>query len=192
MAVGRRKPDFHAFTQTYNGVAGQLRTTVGICEAFDPKAQPDQLPAVHETTALWDTGASKSVITPATVAALGLSPAGLTGIHTAGGHSERMTYMVNFILPNKVGVVGVQVSECDASNNDLFGALIGMDIIGMGDFSITNMNGLTVMSFRTPSVATIDYVAEAGARKSRRLSPGDPCWCGSGKKYRRCHGLSKA
>lgn len=36
--------------------------------------------------------------------------------------------------------------------------LIGMDIITTGDFSITNYNEHTTMSFRTPSIQTIDFV----------------------------------
>ena len=39
--------------------------------------------------------------------------------------------------------------------------LIGMDIIKHGDFSITNVNGKTTFSFRTPSVKEIDYVKES-------------------------------
>jgi hypothetical protein len=41
--------------------------------------------------------------------------------------------------------------------------LIGMDIIGRGDFSVTCVGGKTCMSFRFPSKATIDYVAEGKA-----------------------------
>jgi len=36
--------------------------------------------------------------------------------------------------------------------------LIGMDVITLGDFSITNHNGITCMSFRVPSSHEIDYV----------------------------------
>jgi hypothetical protein len=37
-------------------------------------------------------------------------------------------------------------------------ALIGMDVITQGDFAITNLNGKTVMSFRVPSIAMIDFL----------------------------------
>ena len=36
--------------------------------------------------------------------------------------------------------------------------LIGMDIITLGDFAVTNRDGITVMSFRTPAQGRIDYV----------------------------------
>ena len=38
------------------------------------------------------------------------------------------------------------------------GVLIGMDIITSGDFSVSNYNGKTVFTFRTPSQERIDYV----------------------------------
>ena len=45
--------------------------------------------------------------------------------------------------------------------------LLGMDIITIGDFSITNQAGNTVFSFRVPSQHTIDYVAETLAAKKK-------------------------
>ena len=54
--------------------------------------------------------------------------------------------------------------------------LIGMDIIGLGDFAVTNADGKTTFSFRVPSVEEIDFVPDAeesnvmegGNRKTRR------------------------
>jgi uncharacterized protein YecA (UPF0149 family) len=66
-----------------------------------------------------------------------------------------------------------------------------MDVITLGDFSITNWNDKTCMSYRYPSLHEIDY------RKSPKLKVpfmadatwrNDPCPFGSGKKYKRCHG----
>jgi hypothetical protein len=54
-------------------------------------------------------------------------------------------------------ILGIIVSEVDGlsgGNN----ALIGMDVITLGDFSITNHKGNTCMSFRVPSGHEIDYV----------------------------------
>ena len=65
--------------------------------------------------------------------------------------------------------------------------LVGMDVICNGDFSITNLNGRTWMSFRIPSCAAIDYVAEATKLTYAGVKPNDLCPCGSGKKYKRCH-----
>jgi hypothetical protein len=38
--------------------------------------------------------------------------------------------------------------------------LIGMDIITMGDFVVSNKGGVTVMSFRVPSSGNWDFVEE--------------------------------
>ncbi len=38
--------------------------------------------------------------------------------------------------------------------------LIGMDIIGAGDFAVTNKDGKTVMTYRYPSSKCIDFVTE--------------------------------
>jgi hypothetical protein len=39
----------------------------------------------------------------------------------------------------------------------LFNVIIGMDIITLGDFAISNKDEKTVLSFRIPSVDTIDF-----------------------------------
>mgnify|MGYP003298516742 CR=1 FL=1 len=49
-------------------------------------------------------------------------------------------------------------------NND-GDVLIGMDVIRYGDFTISNYNGKTKMSFRIPSIQETDYVEEARKNK---------------------------
>ena len=63
------------------------------------------------------------------------------------------------MLPNNVGVADVHVTE--ASNLGNCDVLIGMDIITLGDFTITQDNGCTIFSFRFPaSEKYIDFVEE--------------------------------
>ena len=78
--------------------------------------------------------------------------------------------------------------------------LVGMNIIGMGDFSITNFNGETTMTFRVPSLEKNDYVSEIAEHNkmlkihNSQLLHGikDPkCPCKSGKAWNNCHGKSK-
>ena len=47
--------------------------------------------------------------------------------------------------------------------------ILGMDVITQGDFSITNLNGNTVFSFRVPSLHRLDYVAEINSAKKQYL-----------------------
>lgn len=191
------KTSFRALTVKYNGKASQILTEIAVMPAFDPRQQPIA-PTMKSTNAvaLWDTGATKSVVTKATADALGLVPAGVTMVNHAGGSSQRNTYMVNIVLPNKVSMVGVLVSECpDIVGN--FGAIVGMDIIRQGDFSITNAQGQTWMSFRIPSVEHIDYVVQANRIAFAGVGRNDPCPCGKkgpdGKplKFKHCHGVGK-
>lgn len=85
----------------------------------------------------------------------------MTQVQTAGGLRPVETYLVNILLPHAVGFQEIQVTKMDfGSSGDI---LIGMDIITTGDFSITNKDGITVFSFRTPSQLHVDYVKEHNA-----------------------------
>lgn len=189
MAIG-----FHAFTIKYNGTADRIITELNLSQAFGPDNVPSPPPPLISTSALWDTGATRSVITPSLAKHLGVMPTGTAMLQSAHEIKPCNTYLVNLYLPNKVLIPGVLVNECADTAN--FGAVIGMDIIASGDFSITNVNGKTWISFRIPSINGIDYVAEAekieAERTKKVLIPrvgrNDPCPCGSGKKYKKCCG----
>ena len=97
--------------------------------------------------AIWDTGAYGSVISPRVAEELGLMPVGVKPIQTANGTYEAYAYVVDVMLPNKLVIRGVEVSESDLKVCD---ALIGMDIISMGDMKITN-KPTTKFMFRIPA-----------------------------------------
>ena len=42
-------------------------------------------------------------------------------------------------------------------NDGSIGFLIGMDVISLGDFSLSNHEGKTTLSFRVPSMGGMDY-----------------------------------
>jgi hypothetical protein len=178
---------FQALTIRANGRLNRIVTDIEVTPAFDPAAPPTPVPVRLRTKALWDTGASRSVLSIESVNALGLSPVGTVQVHHGDGTSSRSTYLVNFYLPNNVGIVGVLASEFPASHTE-FAVLLGMDVIGLGDFSITNVGGQTCMSFRTPSCEHIDYVAQANRLAYAGVGRNDACPCGSGEKFKRCHG----
>jgi hypothetical protein len=183
-----------AFTQQHHGfLANRIVTDVKLSVAFDPKNQPPNI-EFYDTKALWDTGATHSIITDATAKAMGLVSTGKRLVQHGGGKSEHKTHVVHFFLPNRVAILGVLVTE-HPENDGSFGAIIGMDIIRGGDLSITNHGGETCFSFRYPSHSRIDFVQEFD--KNKRIIPAlgmpkvgrnDPCPCGSGKKYKKCHG----
>ncbi len=79
-------------------------------------------------------------------------------VQTAGSAYDAETYLVSILLPNEVWFPQVRVSKAPLIGDDV---LIGMDIIGSGDFAVTNRDGRTVFTFRVPSVERIDFVRAA-------------------------------
>jgi predicted aspartyl protease len=182
----RPLPNSHSFTIKFNGLVNRIITEIGVSEAFDQMKPPTNLPKVARVQALWDTGATQSVITKDTAEKLGLKPVGVTKVIHAGGTSDCNTHLVNLILPNNVTVQGLLVSE----NADIvghFGAIIGMDIINHGDLALTNASGQTWLSFRIPSASRTDFVNEFNQQLRSSIGPNEPCYCGSGRKFKKCH-----
>lgn len=156
-----------AFTIKSNG--GILRVLVSKVNVFT-SGQPN-----HATiNAIWDTGATGSAITKNVARHLGLIPTGMAQVNTAGGIVPQLTYTIDIGLPNDVLIQGIIATEIDALAGGC-DALIGMDIITLGDFSITNHNGNTCMSFRVPSGHEIDYVQNPyyGITPIKHLPPGN-------------------
>jgi hypothetical protein len=83
------------------------------------------------------------------------------------------------MLPNGVAV-NTRATLATVEGSDV---LVGMDVISLGDFSITNVGQKTVVTFRVPSCETIDYVAEA--RGISAANGGPPV--GSGSRWDRRH-----
>ena len=118
----------------------------------------------------------------------------MADVHTAQGSHRTETYLVGIILPNKVAFPSVKVSK---GNVHGFDVLIGMDIIGSGDFAVTNKDGKTVFSFRTPSMGVIDFVKDSQYQTPAPVSPtkisrSAKCPCGSGQEMLRTYGSSRA
>jgi hypothetical protein len=176
-----------AFTTSYNGRSNVLASKVGIIEALDPTRPPANAP--KEFLAVWDTGATNSVITENVIIQCQLKPTGITVVDTAQGSHRTETYLVGIVLPNLVGFPSVRVSK--GTLTSAYDVLIGMDIIGSGDFAVTNKDGKTVFSFRLPSTELIDFVKHPQYRtpaSSVKVGRNARCSCGSGKKYKNCHG----
>jgi predicted aspartyl protease len=108
--------------------------------------------------AILDTGASGTVITQEVVNNLGLIPTGMSIVHTANGVAQQNTYIIDIALSEGILLRDITVT-CATALSGGCNILIGMDIINQGDFSITNKNGITCMSFRIPSMHEIDFCA---------------------------------
>jgi len=143
--------------------------------------------------ALWDTGATCSVITPNIVKELNIAPSSYTFVSGVHGKARAAQYYIDFGLPNGVMVPKVLVVEGNPAGCDL---LIGMDIIGLGDFVVSCCNGSTQFGLRMPSEITReemlemlkDTSAEPTVKTGKQVGRNSPCPCGSGIKYKRCCG----
>jgi len=110
-------------------------------------------------SALWDTGATGSCISKGLARHLGLKPIDMCIVRGVGGTSSSNVYLIDVLLPSNVIINNVRVSEF--LDNGAFGIIIGMDIITLGDFAISNKNGKTTVSFRIPpSDNPIDFVEQ--------------------------------
>ena len=149
-------PGSYTFTTRAEGLRDVLRNECKVSKAWDPRSGPPEPPA-NEFMAIWDTGATRSVISDRVVAACELKPMTSVQVHGVHGPSTTPVFLVNLVLPNKVRVPGLPVTLGKLGEADV---LIGMDIIGRGDFAVTNFDGKTYFSFRMPSEAHIDFVTE--------------------------------
>ena len=191
--IVRLKDRVMSFTVEANGTLRSLETPAVICKAFDP-ANEKSPPNPKEYMAIWDTGATNSLITEKVVNECSLAQISIVEVHTASGTEMAEVYLVNIGLPNKIMMPGVRVSK-----GTIFGnceVLIGMDIISRGDFALTNKDGKSMFSFRMPSMEKIDFVKQSSPKlppkPTKSVTPkigrNAPCHCGSGKKYKKCCG----
>ena len=107
-----------------------------------------------EYKAIWDSGATNTVISQEIIRALALEPIGVTLVNTSGGIRQTYTYLIHVTLENRVQFQHIRVTEGSIYGADI---LIWMDIITQGDLAITNKDKMTTFSFQVPSREKIDF-----------------------------------
>lgn len=180
--------DVHALSRRYGNVVRQIVSDVTITNLVTGES--------CKTFAIWDTGATGCVISEDVAAQLKLVPTGYKNVSGISGNRRSNEYFINITLNNEQISLNSSVTDCNALSNDgTIGMLIGMDIISMGDFSITNFDGKTTMTFRIPSLEDVDFCRDINEAKKYRairvqwLKHGNKkCPCGSGKPWEKCHG----
>jgi hypothetical protein len=140
-----------AFSVSEDRLSNVLISRVKITPFFNPNTSKI---AAKNYIAIWDTGATHSVISENVVEEQRLIPTGVAEIHGVHGSALRPTYLICVYLPNGVYIDNLQVTDGNLGDAD---ALIGMDIINYGDFAVTNFRGKTTFSFRSPSTEKIDF-----------------------------------
>ena len=146
----------YAFTQQYQGRSNKIITPIAVSKAGNFKNNATPI----EYSALWDTGATSTTISEKIVNDLNLVAHDQVSLMTANGSALKDVYYVNIVLPNNVMISSLRVVNVDLTDdpNNKIDALIGMDIISQSDFAITNVKGLTTVSFMIPSHEKIDFV----------------------------------
>ncbi len=145
-----------AFTLREEKLTAEIVTPCRVCEAKS-STEVFSLSDMTEVSALWDTGATASVISDTLAKQLHLEPVTQCMTYHAQGQKLVNVYLIDLVLPNRILVRGVRVTEGQLNG---FGMLLGMDIINLGDFTITHRDRKTVFSFQIPSTHEYDFVKQ--------------------------------
>lgn len=147
------------FIKSYDKVERELLTDCGIATPFDLEGLDAASLQPRFYKAIWDTGATSTSVTERVAAECGLKPTGITKLYTVGSEEAQTvdTSLASIFLPNNVVLPKQRVLTATIEDADI---LIGMDIIGLGDFLITNHNGKTTLYYRFPSIGADDFPQE--------------------------------
>jgi hypothetical protein len=138
--------------ESENGLLPHLLTPCHISQAFDPGKNATKCPRT-EFKAMWDTGSTKTVITPGVVEALGLKPLRSIKsvlIHGVDGIEKSAAYEINLSLLSHITFHELTVVSKNPGDA-WWDVLIGMDVISQGELSVKNVNSNTVWSFSMPT-----------------------------------------
>lgn len=145
----RRLHAVSAFSVDFGGIEDAIVCDVAVANSDESS------PKFTQCRSLWDTGAAFSVISKRLVDALGADPIDQGFAYTVQGTYRPNVYMVDVMLPNKMLVRGLRVSDGVFEDADI---LIGMDIIKLGDLMVSN-RGNTRFTFRIPAEGDFTAVA---------------------------------
>lgn len=153
-------PPYTAFTINYNFIVEEIFSPATISNYFNPSDK------IETKKALWDTGASGSIINMSLADQLQLPLVGKRTIQTADGTSEVNEYVIKLFLPNRV--VFNEMLVCGSNLGSGTDILIGMNVIQVGDFSISNAQRKTMFSYCVPPFENkMDFVQRAEQKNQR-------------------------
>jgi len=133
---------YNAYDFEYSHIVNEIITPISIYSS-PYSAEGSSL----ITDALWDTGATHSVLSLRIANELNLLPVDNVYIGGIDGNKSSNVVMVTVTLPNNMVLTGRRFYVSNIPGADV---LIGMDIISMGDFNISNAYGKTLFSFVIP------------------------------------------
>lgn len=142
------KKTLSVFTEKYSTIQNKIINSVVIINSKTDSAMPAK--------AQWDTGATGTCISKELADKLSLVPLGIQRIHTPSGIGMVKRYKADIFLNNELIIKDIDVIDSEIGSQGI-DILIGMNIIQLGDFAISNYNGQTQFSFRIPSQEHVDY-----------------------------------
>jgi len=134
----------YAYDLEYSHIMKEIKTPVSICYSRNSNKEKS-----IKIDALWDTGATHSILSPKIAKELVLSP--VDNLYVGGINTEVSSdvVIVTITLPNGMTLSDRRFYVCNIPGVEV---IIGMDIISMGDFAITNARGKTMFSFVIPTL----------------------------------------
>lgn len=136
------------FTQKCPDIIDAIISECRVCPPVD--FMKGELPeeVYISQNAMWDTGATNTLISPRIIQTLKLKPFGKSSISSANGVIEANSYLIHVGLPSGSIITNILALE---NNNEDYEIVIGMDIITQGDFAFSNKDEHSTFSFRIPS-----------------------------------------
>ena len=133
---------------------GRIQAILSDAYVFEAVDLDNEEPTNHYFTscAAWDTGAEITIISPRVVKSLNIKPVAQTKVMGIGGEEKVEVFKIHVGLPNGFIYEDLIVYCSDIDDYDI---LIGMDIISLSDFFLTNVNGNNKFCFRLPAEGTL-------------------------------------
>ena len=141
-------------TQNYQYLADNITSHCVIMAGHNNPSDLKELRYCETNLALWDTGATNTIISTMVVEELQLVPIKQAAISGIGGVVNSNVYKINLYFGNNVAFKNIEVLASDLEDCTV---IIGMDLINRGDFAITNKDKETWFSFRLPSQEHISF-----------------------------------
>ena len=101
--MSARGPKIHAVTAIFDSISNQLKSEVDVSDyTKSDHSQPANEQQIEKKScvALWDTGATGTVISPKIIAALGLPTIGEINVWGVNGPSRTTLHVIYLWLPN--------------------------------------------------------------------------------------------
>ena len=114
-------------------------------------------PVFREYKSIWDTGATRTVITGRVVEDCNLKAIGISRVRGVNDVRSAEAYLINIRLLNDVEFGNLRVIGTERLSGGA-DVLIGMDIIGAGDFAVSNYEGRTDVHISLPFAERIDFL----------------------------------